>query len=193
MTLAPHQRSLQLYVTRFLAHYARLLPCGAPAPAPPEVYCAFCDRLLWLYHRYVAETAHQPAAWRKDAIIGQGNSLWPVAEREQRIFYMILTRVLTAGEFARTPVTDAKVFVWLADPFLLACERAGLFAALPPFATLLVAPNETAATTPLLAKLREDLVGAVARLLTGAEFAPQTLHDFLHPTVGTRWLLLCGV
>jgi hypothetical protein len=107
MTLVPHQRNLLLYVPRFIEHYAARAPAGTPKPAPAGHYATFCDRLLWLYHRYVGEAAHHFVHWQLGAIDASGNRLWPEAEREQRIFYALLTRVLTAEVHGRDQVTDA--------------------------------------------------------------------------------------
>jgi hypothetical protein len=183
-TLVQHQRYLLLYVARFLAHYRPLLPEGAPLPASVRRYAVFCDRLLWLYHRYVGETAHQlapDAYWLGDRIDGRNHRLWPDGERMRRIFYALLTRVLTSDMTARDKVTDAKVFVWLRDPFLSACWRAGLFDALPPLGAELVGRGETAHSTPGLDKLRDNLLDAVRVACDATAFSPHALHEFLHP------------
>jgi hypothetical protein len=183
-TLVQHQRHLLLYVARFLAYYGPLLPQGAPPPAPIKHYAVFCDRLLWLYHRYVGETAHQLAPdvyWRGDRIDGGSHRLWPDGERTRRIFYALLTRVLTSDMTARDKVTDAKVFVWLRDPFLTACWRAGLFDALPPIGAELIGRGETAHSAPGLDKLRDNLLDAVRVACDATAFSPHALHEFFHP------------
>jgi hypothetical protein len=187
-TLLQHQRHLVLYIERFLSHYRRLLlpMAGSPPhPAPVLQYAVFCDRLLWAYHRYVGEPAQQVMSyWQGDRINGEKHRLWPDGERARRIFYTLLTRVLTGDMTARDKVTDAAVFVWLRDPFLTACWRAGLFDALPPLEANLLGRGEAAHTTPGLDHLRDDLLNAVRLLTTTAAFSPHALHDFLHPAAG---------
>ena len=194
-TLVPHQRHLLLYVTRFLKHYydALLLvrtKSAVPVPPPPLQYAVFCDRLLWLYHRYAGDTAQQANHWRAGYVVGPKHRLWPDGEKTRRIFYTMLTRVLTSSMEARDKVTETKIPVWLPDPFLTACWRARLFDALPPIETQLLGCTEHADFKPSLDHLRDDLLGVVHTATTRLGFSPHTLHDFLHPTTGR--VLLSG-
>jgi hypothetical protein len=186
--LVPHQRLLLRYVVRFVKHYTALAPQGTPQPVSLVRYAVFCDRLLWLYHRYAGDTAQQVAYWRGDHVDGLSHRLWPDGERTRRIFFTLLTRVLTGLMEARDKVTDAKIPVWLPDPFLTACWRARLFVALPPIGTELLGRTESPHSTPSLDRLRDDLLAVVHVATTAAAFSPHALHDFLHPETGRTLL-----
>jgi hypothetical protein len=173
--LVPHQRNLNAYVANFLQHYEPLLGAKAARavlPATVERYAVMCDRLLWFYHRYVAPHATDLACWRLDYVLGEG-LLWPDYARYKRILFAILTRVLTREGYARDRVTDAKVFVWLPDPFLLACDRADLFHEFHAPEALLPQKSKSA---PSLTRLQETLMS----LLKCTTFSAHRLYDYLH-------------
>jgi hypothetical protein len=177
--LRPHQRELGVYIQKFLAHYGPRAPSTAPEPDSVERYAIFCDRVLWLYHRFVAPHAFNPMAWERGYVRGSG-TLWPDGEQNRAIFYVLLTRVLTVEACGRDMVTDAKVFVWLPDPFLRTCREAGLFDALPPVESGLLAKSEKG-------RGFDGMYQNVMAILRGTSFSPHALYTYLHPSYYNSW------
>lgn len=118
--LLPHQRLMEEYIKKFIAHYQPLLLSLKPGQSPPaplpqfKRYLLFCDRLLWLHHEDTGQR-HGP--------------LWPMPPKANfpRLLFTLLTMLLTGPGYVRDPVSDAKIPVWLADPWLTACHKEGLF------------------------------------------------------------------
>jgi hypothetical protein len=159
----PHQRVIRDYVDRFLLHYIPLTQPGLCKHIPEvnavrQQYALFCDRLLWAYHYDTGMT---------------GGLLWPLdpKSRLDTVLFAILTTVLTKPGYARDPVTQAKIPVWLGCPWLAAMSNAGHFRPARIPSTLLTRANVN------LENYRDPLLS----ILRCTSFSPHTLSSFLLP------------
>lgn len=167
-----HQRLMQDYLQRFLEHYVPLTPklaaTASKAPDNLQRYLLFSDRLLWFYHNQKGL---------------RDGSLWPMKKPNvlQRILFMILTSILIQPEYARDPVSDAKIFLWVEDPWLAACSKAGLFAqSKAPGHILPRSDNQLATGNPVnLSNMRASLLS----ILKLPSVSPHALSLFLLPPV----------
>ncbi len=170
----PHQRQLHAHIEKYLAA-VRTHACLRGKRAPDaQRYAVFCDRLLWLYHRYKTSEECTPRLVGDTHFINGSGPMWPIDDsRVARTVFILLTGVLAVEGACRDPLTKGNVFVWVADPWLLACRQHQLFEQVPPRTLGLKEfpkPN-------YCRKQQEKMVDA----LKYAPFAPHVLHAFLHP------------
>lgn len=124
--LLKHQRSISSMVAVFIKHYHPLLLIAMrhqqPPRIPPEAmsveeYTIRIDRILDLY-----------GCFNRDSSL----ALSPRIELNlQRVVLTCLTSLFVKPAMVRD-VDKTLFFLWQADPFLLACEKANLFVHCPP-------------------------------------------------------------
>jgi hypothetical protein len=157
-----HQRDLLQLIARFVAAHGAVATPPGVVPRAPTDYLVFCDRLLWLRHRYAADPIElSTPRWLPSAQFIEGDgATWPSAEGVAAIVHVGPAYVRDCG-------TDAKVFIWLPDPWLT-----------------LVSQREAGGGgggkqnhESYYSKMEEELRAALVQ----SGFSPGALHAFLHP------------
>jgi hypothetical protein len=168
--LLKHQRSISSMVGAFLKHYHPLLslvlrqqrsqPRTLPEAMSVEEYTIRIDRILDLY-----------GCFNQDPSLALSHR---VDLNLQRVVLTCLTSLFVKPAMVRD-VDKTLFFLWQADPFLLACEKANLFAVYPPpvsHFTLSAATVISATTNPNSRQKTSQLLNVIQN----AGFAAQHLY-----------------